>query len=84
MFDDEIGPKTDEECGDWDYCDSERCDAPEFLFCVSGEWKVPTSTVNGTENGAKGKQEQGVEVMGISMLWDVERRDVCGVNGEGN
>jgi hypothetical protein len=79
----EMMMRAKRECGNWDYSDSQRCDTPEFLLCVSGERKVPPRTVNATEDDAKGNQEQDVVPLGISMLWNVERGDVRVVRGEG-
>ena len=44
----------------WLNGDSSGGDAPEILFCVSGERKIPPCTMNATEDGAKDKQGQGV------------------------
>jgi len=57
---------------------------PEFLFFVGGEWKVPSCTMNATEDGAEDKEGQYVPVLGISMPWNVERRHVCGMGREGS
>ena len=39
--------------------------------------------MNGTERGAKGHHEQDMEPLGISMFWNIERRDMSGASGEG-
>jgi len=74
--------ETEGDCSNGKYSDNQRSDVPELLFCVSGERKVPSCTMNATEDGAKGDQERIVEQLGISVFWDVERRDVCGVSRE--
>ena len=77
----------DENEGDysnWENCDSNGGDAPELLFYVSGKRKIPACAVNATEEGAKGHQEKDMQVLWICMLWDIERRDVCGVDREGS
>jgi len=51
---------------------------PEFLFCVSEERKVQSCTMNAAKDRAKGHEERGVQVLGISVLWNIERRNVCG------
>jgi len=74
-----IGPGSnegfeDEEHGDendWNDDDGERRGMPEFLFYVSGEKKVPPCTMNATEDGCKGRHEQGVQVLGMVMLWNI-------------
>lgn len=81
--DDNEGDEGGGQRSDWDNGDSERGDAPEFLSCVSGERKIPPCTMNGTEGGGKGNQEQDVQVLGISVLWNVERGDVGGISREG-
>ena len=40
--------------------DSNGGEAPELLFCVSGERKIPPCTMNATEDGTKDKQRQEV------------------------
>ena len=70
------GDETDWNCSDRNDGDGERSDTPELLFCISGEGKVPCCTMNGTEEGAKDHQEQGVQPLGMRMFWDIERRDV--------
>ena len=40
--------------------------------------------MNPTEDGAKDHQEKDVEVPGVSMRWNVEGRNVCGISGEGS
>jgi len=72
----------DRECGDRGYSDSQGCNTPEFLLCVSGERKVPPRTMNATKCDAKGNQEKDVEPLGESMLWNVVRWDVLVVRGE--
>ena len=54
----------------------------KLLFRVSGEKRVPSCTMNCTEDGAKGHQEQGVQILRKSMAWDIERRNVCGASRE--
>lgn len=78
-----VDDEREGECDNWDYGNSQRCDSPEFLLCVSGEKKVPPRTVDATEGGAKGNQKEDVIPLGIPMVWDVERRDVRVVRGEG-
>jgi len=74
----------DESCTNWDNSDSKGGDAPEFLFCGSVERKIPPCTMNATEGGAKDQQEQRVQVLGILMPWNVERRDMCGISRDGS
>jgi len=57
---------------------------PEALLLVSEERKIPSCTMNATEDGDKGHQEKGVEPLGISMTGNIERRDVGGVGREGS
>jgi len=80
---DGVDDESKGECGNWDYSDSKRCHTPEFLLCVSGENKVPPRTVNATEDGAEGNQEQDVVPLAMSVDWNVERRDVHVGSGEG-
>jgi len=51
---------------------------------MSREKKLPSCTMNGTKDGAKGHHEQDVDDFGIPMLWYVERRDASGVSREGS
>src|SRR6266511_3555373 len=83
--DGEGGDNEDENeggCSNWENGDSNGGDTPEYLFCVSGEKKMPACTMNATEEGAKRNEEQDLHVLGISMFWNVERRDVCGLRRE--
>jgi len=81
---DQDGDESDGDCSNWESGDNKRGDAPELLFGVSGEGKTPPCTMNGTEYDAKGPQEGDVEGFRMAMLWNVERRNVCGVSGEGS
>ena len=80
----ECEEETDRDCDDWKDGDSERGDTPENLLGVRGERKVPSCTMNATENGAKNQQEEEVPVQVILVKWSIERRNVCGVNWEGS
>jgi len=51
---------------------------------VSGERKIPPSTMNATKDGAKDQQEQEVQVLGILMPWGVEHGDMCSLSREGS
>jgi len=78
-------PGQDSE-SNWDYSnrkngDDNRGDAPELLF---SKREIPPCTMNATEDGAEGQQEQGVQVLGILVPRNVKRRDVCGVSREGS
>ena len=83
VFGDEEGNDNEGQYDDWDYSDRQRCNTPEFLLYISGERKVPPRTVNTTEDGAKCHQEQDVVPYGISVIWNVECRDVRVIRGEG-
>jgi len=82
-FDGTIDDEGDGEYSNWDNGDSEGGDTPKFLFCISGERKIPPCTMDSTEEGAKSNEEEGMKVRGISVSWNVEGRDVCGATGEG-
>jgi hypothetical protein len=60
----------------WENSDSNRVDVPESLFSISGERQVPACTMDATKHGAQDQEERDVPVLGISMPWNVERRDV--------
>jgi len=80
---DDGGDVSEGECSNWGDSYGEGSDTPEFLFCVRGENKVPSCTMNGTEHGAKSDQEQGMRVV-IFVMRDMECRNVCGVIREGS
>jgi len=85
-FDDAHDEVSDVAYANRDNSDNERCDMPEFPFCVSGKRKVPPSTVNCTEEGTKNNKGQAVPVvgpLGISKFWNIECRDVRSVSWEG-
>jgi len=71
-------------CGNRDCSDSQGCDSPKSLLCVRGERRVPRKAVNDTEDGAKGNEEQHGAPEGMSMPWNIERRDVRVVRGKGS
>ena len=58
--DDNEGGGGDGACTNWINGDSNGGDAPELLFSISGERKIPPCTMNATEDGAKDKQKQEV------------------------
>ena len=67
--------------------DGKRSDTPELLLCVSGERKVPSCTMNATEDDRKGHHEEGVRELGIfvtSTLWNIYCRNVLGGSREGS
>ena len=83
-FDDAHDEVSDLACANRDNSDSERCDIPEFPFCVSGKRNVPPSTVNGTEEETKSNKGQAaVGLPGTSKFWNIECRDVRSVSWEG-
>ena len=47
-------------CTNWRNGDNNGGDAPELLFSISGERKIPPCTMNATEDGAKDKQKEEV------------------------
>ena len=71
-----------DECDERKDGDSERGDTPEHLLEIRGKGKVPSCTMNATENGGKDQQEEDLPEMFISMFWTIECRNVCGLNWE--
>ena len=57
-----------DECDEWKDGDGERGDTPERLLEIRRGGKVPSRTMNATENGGKDRKEEGWPETVISMF----------------